>query len=779
MDKMKTNTLFTRNLLAAAVAVALPGAAVAQQLEEVMVTATKRVESTQDIPMAVEAFDGETLNQLGVVDFATLSETIPNFNVGDGVVTTNVSMRGMGSGVDRSFEQSVGMFIDDIYMPRSRQYRSPFFDAERVEVLRGPQAVLFGLNSTAGAVAIHTARSRPGDDFGANLTLAYETEYEGVRGAVVLGGSPTDRLGLRFAAEYIDTDGYFDNDFNGKTEGNREAELYRLSAVWEPTDNLTIDAKYEWVDYDQDGSHGEAYGTDAAAILDGGDGKLNWRRNVDSSLIGTYPKDAGGTQNVKPGLYQEIENASIKLDYLLGDYTLTGIFGYSDMEYSFGLDLDTIAGGLTPADINSGAGFIDASISPETYEQTSFEFRVTSPGGAVVDWLAGIYYQDSEFFNDNESAYNLDTVLPAFGLCEVVGLCGLGWGEYQSNEMEVDQELWSVYGTLTWNVTEVVRVIAGARYSDEDKEADRGGDCKFYDIASGAVTAEGALFCTTFYTGIQGDRSSDNFMPELVVQWDAGDNSMIYGKVGTSAKAGGFATASTIIPESWEYDDEKVITYELGYKARFGGVAELNAVLFRSEYDDLQVNSFIVEEGQTIGLIQNAAETVNQGLEVDGRWAATEWMTLGGSVAWLDAEYEKYKNGTCSTTEQAAGLTNPCNKSGETPPYAPEFSGSVYADFVIPMGASLNFVANLTAYYSDEYFTEGSLDPAQEQDSYTRVSGRLGVEASDGKWDVSVIGRNLTEEEVLDVSQPWFGYNLGYIGAPRTITIQANYRFGN
>ena len=111
---MKTNTRFTRNLLAAAVAVALPGAAVAQQLEEVMVTATKRVESTQDIPMAVEAFDGETLNQLGVLDFATLSETIPNFNVADGLVTTNVSMRGMGSGVDRSFEQSVGMFIDDI-----------------------------------------------------------------------------------------------------------------------------------------------------------------------------------------------------------------------------------------------------------------------------------------------------------------------------------------------------------------------------------------------------------------------------------------------------------------------------------------------------------------------------------------------------------------------------------------------------------------------------------------------------------------------------------------
>jgi len=776
---VNNSSQFRRNVLATAVALALPMSAVAQ-LEEVVVTATKRVESVQDIPMSVEAVTGDQLRAQGIADFATLSDQIPNFYVGDGVVTTNINMRGTGSGGDRSFEQSVGMFIDGIYMPRSRQYRSPFFDAERVEVLRGPQAVLFGLNSTAGAVAVHTARTRPGDAFSADVTVAYETEYEGTKASVAIGGSPTDNLGLRFAAEYADSDGYFKNNFNNKTEGNREAELYRFSAVWEPTDRLSIDAKYEWVDYDQDGNHGEVFGG-PAAFVDGGDGELNWERNMDASIIGTYPKDATGNPNVKPGLYQEVDNIAIQLDYALGEHTLSGIFGYSDMEYSFGLDLDGIAGGLSPGTINNGAGLLDSSVSPETYEQTSFELRLTSPGGETLDYMVGLYYQDAELYNKNEGAYNLDIVLPAFELCDVVGLCGLGWGEYVSNDQVVDTELWSLYGNVTWTMTDTLRLVAGARYSDETKDADRSGECAFYDIASGAVTAPGALFCATFSDGIKGSRSSDNFMPEVVLQWDAGEDSMVYAKIGTSAKSGGFATASTILEDSWEYDDETVITYELGYKARFAdGNVEFNATLFRSEYDDLQVNSFITDAGKTVGVISNAGETVNQGLEIDGRWAVTDWLILGGSAAYLDAEYESYETAACYVGETPTDPAAPkvCDKSGETPPYAPEFSGTIYGDLVIPMGANLNLVGNLTAAYSDAYFTDGTLDPVGEQDSYTRVSARLGVEAADGKWDVSVIGRNLTEEKVLDVTQPIFGYYLGYIGAPRTIAVQATYRFG-
>ena len=408
--KMKINNRFSRNLVAAAVTLTLPSFAVAQ-LEEVIVTATKRAQSTQDIPMSVEAVTGEQLDALGIMDFAGLSDTIPNFFVADGVVTTNVNMRGMGSGGDRSFEQSVGMFIDDVYMPRSRQYRAPFFDSSRVEVLRGPQAVLFGLNSTAGAVAVHTRRSNPGEAFSADVKIAYETEYEGTLATVALGGGIGDTLGVRFAGQFEDSDGYFKNNFTGKDEGDREASLYRLSAVWEPTDNLSIDAKYEYSDFEQTGSHGELFGP-GAATYNNGDDKLNWERYVDSSLFGTFPRELSSANVTEPGLFTEIDTFALNIDYMVGDYTLTGIFGYSDTEYTFGLDLDSMAGGFF--DPGSGVGFVDATVAPESYEQTSFEVQFKSPGGETIDYVLGFYYMESELENEQPTIYGMQPLTDVF-----------------------------------------------------------------------------------------------------------------------------------------------------------------------------------------------------------------------------------------------------------------------------------------------------------------------------------------------------------------------------
>ena len=222
---------FSRTLLATAVTLALPSLATAQQLEEVVVTATKRAETTQDIPMSVQAISGEALESFAISDLGDLATTIPNFSIGDGVTTNLITMRGMGSGEDRSFEQSVSMFVDGIYMPRSRQTRTPFFDADRVEVLRGPQAVLFGLNSTAGAISIHSAVNRPGDALEGRISGEYETEYSGTRITGVIGGSPTESLGLRLAVQANDTgDGYIKNDFLGD-QGDAESTVARLSAA--------------------------------------------------------------------------------------------------------------------------------------------------------------------------------------------------------------------------------------------------------------------------------------------------------------------------------------------------------------------------------------------------------------------------------------------------------------------------------------------------------------------------------------------------------------------
>ena len=190
--------------LCAAIALSQLAVSAAQaQLEEVLVTATKRAENPQDIPLSIDVVSGETMKNMGITDFVELQSSIPSLNVAYGVTTEVIAIRGLGSGQERSFEQSVGMFIDNFYMPRSRQYQSPFFDVARVEVARGPQSAIHGLNSTAGAISVVTNKTMPGDPFVFDVMADYEMEYGGGGIEAVIGGSPTDSVGLRLSLIHI------------------------------------------------------------------------------------------------------------------------------------------------------------------------------------------------------------------------------------------------------------------------------------------------------------------------------------------------------------------------------------------------------------------------------------------------------------------------------------------------------------------------------------------------------------------------------------------------
>ncbi|NIQ94363.1 MAG: TonB-dependent receptor plug domain-containing protein [Desulfuromonadales bacterium] len=217
-----------------------------RMLEEITVTATKRAESVQDIAMSIQAISGESLSNFAIDNLQDLSASVPNYSVGDTLTVSQITMRGLGSGEDRGFETPVSTFKDGIYLPRARQTRSPFFDVDRVEILRGPQAVLFGLNSTAGAIAVHGALNRPGDEFEATITGEYEMEYGGYRGRLTAGGSLGETVGIRVAVEGLDSgDGWLQNSISGD-QGAIDHTLARLSLVWEPTDNVTLVARYEY-----------------------------------------------------------------------------------------------------------------------------------------------------------------------------------------------------------------------------------------------------------------------------------------------------------------------------------------------------------------------------------------------------------------------------------------------------------------------------------------------------------------------------------------------------
>jgi iron complex outermembrane receptor protein len=464
----------------------------------------------------------------------------------------------------------------------------------------------------------------------------------------------------------------------------------------------------------------------------------------------------------KPGSEQEVNNFSLNLDYALGEHTLTGLFGYSDYDYSLSTDLDSVA----VEGFGLGFPYSYDSMSYEEYEQYSGELRLTSPGGETLDYVMGIYYQDSTLTSDQPN------------------IAGAGGAlERGNNVFEQDATLWSGFVSLTWNITDSFRMIGGGRYSDDDKDWERSSICQgSLDGGASWIDASFGLGACTITSDQGGNIGSDNFMPEVVAQYDWGDNTMVFAKYSESAKSGGAGTGGSIPDGHVVYDDETAKGVEFGLKTSFAdGMAELNVVAFYTEFDDLQVKSSSVEGTQIITNIGNAGEATTQGIEIDGRWATTDWLTLGGAVAYLDAEYDDYKGASCNTSGSTPAMPNGagCDASGEDLPFSAEWSGSVFADVVFPVTGGLNLTGNLTASYSDEYLTDGTFEPTLTQDSYTKYDASVGLEASSGQWNVSVIGKNLSDEEINMSSQPLGSYDVAYLMPPRMVVLQATWRFGN
>ena len=754
-----------RFFVAAGLALALVGPAAAQdgRLEEIVVTATKRTESVQEIPMSVEVASGEELAAYRITNMEDLSATVPNFVVAEGITNTAVVVRGLGSLGDRVFEVPVSMFIDDVYNSRTRQYRLPFFDVERVEILRGPQAVLFGLNSTAGAIAINSKSNRPGDPFEATVSAGYETEYGGAFANVVIGGSPTETLGLRLAYQRSDSgDGFYYNTTSDEDQNAREEDSLRVSIVWQPADMLTLTAKYSMARLDMvDGSFGEIVNGIGPAI-EPGDGVLDWRTSADAYLV----ERAG----LPPGSKSEYDAVTLRADYQAGPGTFSVIGSYSDFLYSLSTDIDMTTGGNLP-----GTPFAIGVWSAATtdYQQTTLEVRWASTPGNAVDYILGAYYQEyqhTEPIDNGSEAVQLAPV-PSF----------IPYFDTRSGALlDMDQELISAYGALTINVSERLQLTAGLRYVDERKDGIRTGYCD-WNIGGAFVPSpiSAGLNCPTIFA-TEGDIGLSKLMPEVAVQWNLADTLMLYGKFNETYKSGGFASANSARPETFIYRAENAQGFEVGLKSTLAnGAAELNVALFTTDFNDMQQNGFTTDDqGGVFAAVTNAAKAQSKGLELDGRWAASDWLTFSAAFALLDAEFDEFTQAPCSRTSGAGGA-DVCDLSGQSLPFAADWSANLAADLDYPLSASLRLVAGLSLSFRDDYFTDTTLEPDLVQDGYAMLGARAGVSAADDRWSLTLSGLNLTDEAVITYSNILFGYDIAYLGAPRTLTLQGSYRFGN
>ncbi|MDX1734100.1 MAG: TonB-dependent receptor, partial [Halioglobus sp.] len=689
--------------LASAMALALPlsigsTGALAQGLilEEVIVTAQKRAESLQDVPIAITAVSGEKIDDIGIIDLEEVTQYMPNVTINNGAGTPNLFVRGVGSGTNAGFEQSVGLYIDGVYAGRGALAAVPTtMDLERIEILKGPQGILFGKNTVAGAVNITTAK--PTDEFEGMVEVLYEHDHGQQQYNLVLSGPLTDSLAGRLAVRHDQMDGWWENTVTG-SEGRDDDLWYgRASLRWLPTDALEINAKYEKGDVDRRSRPTYVYQSDFA-------GQENSFGTVPFPVVGDRDKGAG---DVDARSVTKTDVLAVTANWDLDFATFTSISAYS----SYDSDGDP---GNT--DLAATPGLSRAKF--ENYEQYSQELRLVSPGGEAIDWIAGAYYQQGEL-DISSQVFAIDfaqsgpiSVPPLFAELDEPGVPSI---------FDQDSESWALFGQGTWNATETVRLSLGLRYNEETKDLDKVTVSDDLKIRLGPTTSlinpiNGQLIADLrqhSFTGLS--RDEDKWTWSANVQWDVGDDTMLYASVSTGFKGGGYDEAYSgageeiriadangvptgeVVPGNdasiLEYDGEEVLAYEIGAKmGLLEGAAELNIALFRMEYEDLQTSSLVGD----VFRVGNAGDSISQGIEIDGRWLVTEGLTLSAAVAYLDAYYEEFDGATCTIkqttdpvnypgclledgTNIAPGQSGGQNLKDETLLFAPEWSANFNA----------------------------------------------------------------------------------------------------
>jgi len=763
-------------------------------LEVITVTSQLRSQSIQDVPISVATMSGEKIDDLGITSLQELTLYMPNVTVNAGAGTPNMYIRGIGSGTNQGFEQSVGMYTDGVYAGRGPLAAVPnSMDLERIEVLKGPQGILFGKNTIAGAINMTTAK--PTDYFEGSVGVLYSPDYGYQQTDLVLSGPLSDELSGRLAVRQDTMDGWWENITNGEEGPNRDNLFVRGSLRWEASDNLKINAKYEHGGFDSDNSPWVIYQSDI-------EGQPNFAGGIPIPVVSERDKGAGDGDNRSS---TDTEVFALTVDWDLDFATFTSISSYSAYQRMSTGDTDSIA---TPSLHRTRW---------EDYEQYSQELRLVSPGGETLDWITGAYYQRNEL---DISRQLLTVDFLQSGPLSTAPLFAPNLGI--PSVFDQTAESMSVFAQGTWNISDTLRFTLGLRYNEETKELDKivKQEGLLVRTATGfsPINAQAMLLDDLrqhSFTGLS--REEDKLTYSSNIQWDANDNTMLYASVSTGFKGGGYDEAYSgsgdeirrfhplygqlpSVPGNdssiLEYKPEEVFAYEFGAKmSLLDGAATLNFAAFRMEYDNLQTSSLIGD----VFRVGNAGEAISQGVEMDARIMLSENFQIGGAIAYLDAYYEKFDGATCTTPQSMDPVNNPgCllpdgtnittpgqvggqNMKGETLVFAPEVTANLYAQYFVPLDNDMELDMSVDINYSDEFYSALDLDPNTKHDATTIVNARIALLNTDDTWSVALVGKNLTDETTYfwknDVALTNSNSYVGFPERPRSVSLQARYNF--
>jgi len=741
--------------LAVAAAVSLPFAAQAQEtagqevagLGEVIVTAQKRQQSLQDVPLSVSAFSGEFLKETRMGDIRGLVDFTPGFSgrtedsFTDALAMRGIATNDFGIGGD----PSVAIFTDGVWAGRTGGVQTSFYDVERAEVVKGPQGTLFGRNAIAGAVSIIT--NKPANHFEASSELTW-ADYDHLEGTATLNLPLSEQWAVRGSFYSLSNSGFLENTEGGDELGYHDVQSARLALRYAgDTVDAVLTSSYE--DRKQDPS---VYWVPAAGLPD--------------DLVSIDLADNG---------YDEADIRELRLNVewsLPGDYTLTSISGYKSFNFDYLEDYD---GG--PAQVNDYRQMNDV-------DYWSQEFRIVSPADRRLTWFAGASAYKEKIDGFFEFIYTEDDLCRAVGISDapdfdgpVAGCDDPNWETYWEDDIDpadlltnkaeqsyvnVDSEGWAVYGDFTFELSEALDLTVGARYTYDEKK-----------IASSVLDSGGALgnnFNYEFYTdGFVRDRQDwSDFTPRLALTYDMSEDVTLYATAAKGYKSGGFATFGFdlhgldvtdegVAPPGTTpvaFDPEEVESFEVGAKTRLlDNTLQLNASLFFYTYKDLQLVYF--DTGSS--LVANVGEAEGKGLEADLRWVPNRHWDVFLGLSVLNTEI------TDATDIVALGACGDCD--GNDLPFAPELSTSAILTYRQPAFSGEMFftVENI---YRDNMFGGPDNIPDAEVESWTEFNFRLGYRSDSGNWWATLWVENAFDEEYFE--RGWenadvdnqFGYGL-------------------
>ncbi|MCR8923041.1 TonB-dependent receptor [Dasania sp. GY-MA-18] len=715
-------------------------------IEEVIVTSQKRMQTLQDIPIAVSAFTGDFIADANITDVKSLTTLTPGVTGdSDDSFLDTINIRGI---VTNDFgvgaEPSIGLYQDGVYLGRTGGAVTSFFDIEMVEVVKGPQGTLFGRNSSAGAISMST--KKPSEEQTGSVALGLgEDNLVSFDGMINI--PLNDEFAVRAAVYHEEQDGWLKNIETGNKYGGINIDAMRLSFGY-TGEALTAVLSLEYEDREGDGTVYTVQNADGSAFN-------GW--NAPTSKYDEVASDLGDASHDEADVW----GATLTLEYDLSDeYALTSITGIRGHNYSYLEDFD-------------GSAFaIDHYSQNQEQKYYSQEFRINYEGEGSITWFAGVSYYKEELDAVIGDSYDEETqcnfaIASYYGLSDIdQGGCasyyyfayyggGAAGAGYVTERREVDAEYdgWGVYGDITWAATEDLEVTLGARYTEDSRNFGlwMKEDVGFNNpsIFNGAAYTDGFIYA---------DESWSNLSPRLAVNYYINYDISVYANISQGYKAGGFNSSDLSYSDGLtttdflidaltggdgnatdyamieEFDQEEVTNTEIGIKSKWwDSRIEAKASVFQYSFDDYQVNFFDVDANAT--KVANAGDAEGQGIEADIRILPTANLDIYLGVAFLDTELTKLKAAAVCDTD--------CE--GNTLPGTVKSSYALVGTYTLPLERSEVRFTVENFYQSDAPVDfDGRRD--LRADSYSKINLRTVYSHDDG-WTAEAYVENLTNEE--------------------------------